>query len=675
MNENLAVENGLAIVTCYSDEKFEQVEQWIEYHKSLVGYRNLHLLQFGEKNPTRKKLSPLIKQGLQFFGPHPSAIFSFSKPLDRTNRLSQYFEDLASCPPFKLAVYLDLSEFLVFNGAQGIGASSTWIREEIQRLLNSGHTIPIQWGFDRHPVQTGAFQYAPKRRWIVSANDLLQAGPSWMDEDFSKNDLPHASTALQLLSTACHGSENTDVIASTGTSTSTSTSQLALFSHNLSALSASSQPVQHLPPDHAPRYRFDLDGSAAFKPETYLGYHNDVQVAGMDALAHFVQFGYLEGRPVGDSPDAWRELYDRLDSIRAIQPDGRSGYCNLTTAAYHSGRLREAERILVRALETFEPIPHILFEHALCAARSARPIAEQIHRWERFRQAAPEVLDGYYAGAAAQLSAGNDAKAMQLTLEGLKRFPEHQGLLDLANEIQESTAIVQQAGLSDSTEARKLLKRFESLGWSCEFGIVQRRFGLEQLGLLRFTNMSEKPLIKAFEDKFKGFADSTQIKIIRNESKEYLLHVLCYEFGMHTYIYDDHVNVSELQARMARQLSFLRTKLLDDLATGEKIFVQVGSPQTSTEDLQRLATEFRKSSASPLLFVRVGTQDSDTGTITEIAPRILLGYISRRGIWPEHQDIAYAEWLSLCKRVADYFGAENGPPTTEHEGKSFELYN
>ena len=658
--------NGLAITTFFSGENFDQLEAWIKYHSQLIGFHNLHILHFGENDSARKRLSLFVRQGLRISGVNRAGLFAFRKALDREGSAIRYFESIVNFPPFKLIFFLDPSEFIAFNGAQGIGTDRSWIRKEIERLVNTNRTIRIQWGFDPHPRQDNLFQYVPKKRWMVSAHDFQQAGPSWMDKDFSEQELVDPSTALQLLNTARCLPVSSD--------TTPSPEHLALACQAFSDLLPPSETREHPQSDHKPSNVFDLGGPVAFKPDAYLQYHQDVQSAGMNALAHFTHHGYLEGRLLSDCHQAWHELYERLAHIRRTHPDGRLGYGNLTNAALHCAHLPEAGRILDKALQTFEANPILLHEHALWAMHSASSIEEQIRRWERFIQAAPDSLEGYHACAALHLSAGNDTQAMALTREGLQRFPTHQGMLTLAEELQKNAAVLQQAGLQDNNEAKQLLKRFESLGWSCEFGVVQRRFGLEQLGLLRFTNMSERPLVNAFEDNFKGFRDSTEVKITRSPSKEYLVHVPRYAFGMHSFMTDDHLDVDALQARMARQLAFLRKKFLDDLATGEKIFVQLGSPDATAEDLQQLASAFRKSSKAPLLCVRVSAQEAATAALTEIAPGVLLGHISRRGIRPEHQDIDFAGWLNLCKSAIAHFSTRPSHDRTNNKGSSLELH-
>lgn len=668
MNEDLGPADGLTIVTCYSIEEFGQLEKWIRYHSQLVGLHNLHVLRFGEKNPASKKLSPHIRQGLRVFGMHGGGLLGLRKPLEREDSAIRHFERISAHPPFKLVVFLDLREFIVFHGAQGIGTNPSWIRKEINRLVNANRTTRIQWGFDPHPTQDNAFHYVSKNKWILSASDCQQAGPGWMSKEFSSNELDDRSVALEILNTSC--------ISPSQTSASPIQDHLALLCDAFRDLLPNSETSEHTPLGHKPIHLFELlDGPAAFKPESYLQCNPDVQSAGVNALAHFVHHGYLEGRLLSNCSAAWHELHERLYRMRQVQPDGRTGYCNLTNAAFHTGRLKEVGPVLEQALATFEPTSLLLYEHALWAVRSTKPIREQILRWERFRLASPENPEGYHGGAAAHLAAGNDEQATQLIREGLDLSPAHQGLLALADEVEKNKAILREAGLRNSEEARQILKRFESMGWSCEFGIVQRRFGLEQVGLLRFTNMTERSLVKAFEDEFKGFSDSTEIKISRHESNEYLVHVPRYTFGMHTFITDDHIDVDALQARMARQLSFLRKKFLEDLDTDEKIFVQLGSPDTTLKDLQLLAGTFRKSSTSCLLCVRVSAQDADAEQLTEIAPGVLLGHISRRGIWPGHQDIDHAGWLSLCKKATEYFSAQPRPVAPHHEGANFELHN
>jgi hypothetical protein len=80
---------------------------------------------------------------------------------------------------------------------------------------------------------------------------------------------------------------------------------------------------------------------------------------------------------------------------------------------------------------------------------------------------------------------------LQLVLAELDRF-------------QEATALpsgqVEAAGAEGPLPPAQLMLRFEALGQNCEFGVVQRHYGAEPLGLLRFSSTPLHLLVAALNN-------------------------------------------------------------------------------------------------------------------------------------------------------------------------------
>ena len=88
-------------------------------------------------------------------------------------------------------------------------------------------------------------------------------------------------------------------------------------------------------------------------------------------------------------------------------------------------------------------------------------------------------------------------------------------------DVSENNAYVRPADFrldrADVGDMREIMLEFESLGghpWGCEFGTVQRAFGAEPLGLLRWTEMPVEYIIKALKTRFfvgVGLPENTEI--------------------------------------------------------------------------------------------------------------------------------------------------------------------
>ena len=132
----------------------------------------------------------------------------------------------------------------------------------------------------------------------------------------------------------------------------------------------------------------------------------------------------------------------------------------------------------------------------------------------------------------------------------------------------------------------ELMLRFEGLGGSCEFGLMQRHFGAEPLGLLRWVSIGMRPLRTALDRSFEGVgeAEHTGLKVNR-ERGEYYTADPRNGMVMHTFIAAGSQDEDVLLARLCRRLQFLRRKLLDDLADGAKIFVFKASVPVRDADI------------------------------------------------------------------------------------------
>src|SRR5205823_11747678 len=72
--------------------------------------------------------------------------------------------------------------------------------------------------------------------------------------------------------------------------------------------------------------------------------------------------------------------------------------------------------------------------------------------------------------------------------------------------------------------SRDLIMRFESLGESCEFGLVQRRCEAEPLGLFRFASAPLPKLLAALGADFVGFGEPDALDVaLSANGREYMI--------------------------------------------------------------------------------------------------------------------------------------------------------
>lgn len=245
---------------------------------------------------------------------------------------------------------------------------------------------------------------------------------------------------------------------------------------------------------------------------------------------------------------------------------------------------------------------------------------EAVQRWAAYRAVIPDQPFGYAIAAAALTSMGSYDAADALCEAALRQFPAHLELLgnfawsaqgrgnwseallrwQAAHErhplnpvpVAQIEFALRQLGrnkeadaLADRATARRrqieadpgdLFMRFESLGGDCLFGIVQRHFGANPLGLLRFTATSAADLVSALAGRLDGIGEPANTEISVGNG-QYLTIDRQYRMTMLTFVKSEDVTDIDRQTeKFLKRLRFLRDKLLEDLEAGEKTFVYTG---------------------------------------------------------------------------------------------------
>jgi capsular polysaccharide biosynthesis protein len=206
----------------------------------------------------------------------------------------------------------------------------------------------------------------------------------------------------------------------------------------------------------------------------------------------------------------------------------------------------------------------------------------------------------------------------------------------------------------------ELMLSFESLGDNCEFGLVQRYAGVEPLGLLRFNGFFSPPefrlhlLVEALERKFDGLGAPGSISVFAEGlpgERELMVRESAYQFWYHSGVREGEVDPDVQAKREATRLSFLRRKLLDDLATGDKIWVWKSQATTHRDQIRPLLEILRRLGPNTLLWVVEADDEHAVGTIESLEPDFIKGYISRFAPYDNVLDIQVAPWFAVCWRV------------------------
>jgi tetratricopeptide (TPR) repeat protein len=337
----------------------------------------------------------------------------------------------------------------------------------------------------------------------------------------------------------------------------------------------------------------------------------------------------------------WEVLAENGMRLLAATTPPAIVYSWLFDALWFLDRPDEAEEIIDRGFAAFPTSPDILLKRAR-HAKMRGDYATAAHRWMELYENAPDGFESCYSAAFCLEKTGDVEGALRL----LKGAVERQGpstdiglqyvtLLLSARGPNEARATwldmfganaptPEQLGLREkieAAEAKDLMMSFESLGGraeGCEFGGVQRQYGAEPLGLLRWSDMGPDDLIAALEQSFEGVGDpaNTVLTAPWSAGADWVTEDTRFGMKMHTFLFDKDTaeNRDRIFRTLCRRLRFLKRKLLEDLAVGDKIFVyKISYDILDRNALDRLHRALRKNGPSTLLYVRRSDEDHPAG--------------------------------------------------------------
>jgi hypothetical protein len=205
---------------------------------------------------------------------------------------------------------------------------------------------------------------------------------------------------------------------------------------------------------------------------------------------------------------------------------------------------------------------------------------------------------------------------------------------------------VAEAALSD----RDLVLQFESLGDSCELGLVQRRVGAEPLGMFRFAGAPLRHLIRAMDARFEGMADPEHIRVLPLND-EYMIKLTKYDFIYHAHVKIGEADPAVLLQQQTRTVPFLIDKLIADLEKPEKIMVFRQNEELSANDLLDLRTALAAYGPATLLWVQPGRPGHPPGTVSVVDDTLIIGYVTRLAPRAHAPDLDLQSWMTMLRNA------------------------
>jgi hypothetical protein len=363
----------------------------------------------------------------------------------------------------------------------------------------------------------------------------------------------------------------------------------------------------------------------------------DVADAGYRAgLAHFPPNVMMATRfaRVAERRRDWAEAVRRWHSVRARFPNNRLAQQALAVALVRAGEADAAEALLCELLAPFlggdlaatdQTVRRLMIDHARLATNRG-DLTEGHRRWQNLLRQLP------------------DDAAVQ------HGWREVQTLEDPM-----AADVAAPAGGEPSPHAG-LMARFEGLGGTCEFGLVQRHFGAEPLGLFRWVTLSVPNLCLALEDRLAGIGEPKFTRLGISEAHEFNTSDTRYGLGMHTFIKDSGQDREKLFVQLQRRMRFLREKLLEDLADGTKIFLYRCRREVQESDIPPVAAALLVYNPRNILMaVKMASPEDPPHAVRWMAPGVLIGNIrdGRKQPLGTGWAVDFESWLETCRQAVE----------------------
>jgi hypothetical protein len=217
--------------------------------------------------------------------------------------------------------------------------------------------------------------------------------------------------------------------------------------------------------------------------------------------------------------------------------------------------------------------------------------------------------------------------------------------------------------LTEPSTSVELMLCFESLGYTCEFGMVQRLIGAEPFGLLRFAGIKHHHVVRGLRCGFRGLGEPGSVTIgtwPNLDTGEMIGRVPEYGMWFHTFRQKGEIDADRLRIQQEARLRFLKRKLLEDIASAEKIFVVRRSPEASPELSLQEALELhgalRDRGPCWLLWMRLADDAHPSGSVEVMKDGLLAGRVDKFAARGNMNNPSVASWLAVCETARRVVG-------------------
>jgi hypothetical protein len=191
-----------------------------------------------------------------------------------------------------------------------------------------------------------------------------------------------------------------------------------------------------------------------------------------------------------------------------------------------------------------------------------------------------------------------------------------------------------------------LASHFECLGHNCEIGIVQRAFGAEPLGLLRFAGVVAHRVVEGLRQGFSGIgnAETTSVFVKNDPEPEFKVYEQTYYLWYSTRRSPHETTLEAMHAEQCKRFIFLQRKFKEDMELGEKIFAFTRNEVMTEAEALALFCALNLHARNTLLWTLPGDK-ALAGRVEQIMPGFLLGHLG--DVDPVHEYASHEAWLSV----------------------------
>ena len=196
-----------------------------------------------------------------------------------------------------------------------------------------------------------------------------------------------------------------------------------------------------------------------------------------------------------------------------------------------------------------------------------------------------------------------------------------------------------------------LVQSFENLCDTCEFGLVQRHYGVEPVSLFRFAGVTPEKLVELLALEFAPIGDPQHTRV-EDQHDEYLIYDDRGYFILHSMVKKSEVHAQRYLQQQTARLGFLKRKQIADLQAARKTFIcRRTGDAISDEMLLVLSAGMRRYGDNLLLGIRVADADNPIGTVRWLNEDIMIGHIGFT-FFNDASAVDHEGWLKVLQRAA-----------------------